>query len=67
MIAIIKVPIIKSLIASKETDIYIWDFLCFVSLKNYVEIIYSLDRHFLKIGKRYSIKVVNPAQEWLEI
>jgi len=70
--SIIKVPIlaehvIESLIASKETDIHIWDFLCFVPLKNYVEIIYSLDRHFLEIGKRYGIKVVNPAQEWLEI
>lgn len=56
--SIIKVPvlaehIIESFTASKETGIHIWDFLCFVPLKNYVEIIYSLDRHFLEIGKRY--------------
>ena len=70
--SIVKVPVlsehvIESLIASKETGIHVWDFLCFVPLKNYVEIIYSLDRHFLEIGKRYGIKVVNPAQEWLKI
>ncbi len=68
--SIIKVPIlaehvIESIIASKETGIHIWDFLCFIPLKNYVEVIYSLDKHFLEIGKRYNVKVVNPAQEWL--
>ena len=42
-------------------------YICFVPLKNYVEVIYSLDRHFLEIGKKYNVKVVNPAQEWLNI
>jgi len=69
---VIKVPVLaehvtESLIASRETGIHIWDFLCFIPLKNYVEIIYSLDRHFLEIGKRYNVKVVNPAQEWLNL
>ncbi len=68
--SIIKVPILtehvtESITASMETGIHVWDFLCFVPLKDYVKVIYSLDRHFLEIGNRYNVKVVNPAQEWL--
>ncbi len=70
--SIVKVPILaehlkESFNASKETGIHVWDFLCFVPLKNYVNVIYSLDKHFAEIGERYGVKVVNPAQEWLEI
>ena len=68
--SIIKVPVLtehlaKSISASRETGIHVWDFLCFIPLKNYVEVIYSLDKHFLEIGRRYNVKVINPAQEWL--
>ncbi len=70
--SIVKVPVlaehvIESVTASKETGIHIWDFLCFIPLKNYVEVIYSLDRHFLEIGRKYGVEVVNPAKEWLTL
>ncbi len=69
---VIKVPVLaehmtESFVASKETGIHVWDFLCFIPLKNYVKVVYSLDKHFITIGERYNVKVVNPAEEWLEI
>ncbi len=70
--SIVKVPVLAehvrvSFAESKETGIHVWDFLCFVPLRNYVDVIYSLDRHFLSIGERYNVEVVNPVQEWLEL
>ena len=41
----------ESLRESKETGIRVWDFLCFIPLKNYVEVIYTLNKHFVTIGK----------------
>ncbi len=70
--SIVKVPVLaehlkESFRESRETGIHVWDFLCFIPLKNYVDVIYSLDRHFVKIGEIYGVKVVNPTKEWLEI
>ncbi|MBS7247335.1 MAG: hypothetical protein QXN15_10880 [Candidatus Jordarchaeales archaeon] len=69
---IVKIPtslghVKESVEACKETGIHVWDFLCFIPVKNYVNVVYSLDKHFLTIGKKYNVKVVNPAEEWLEI
>jgi len=69
---IVKVPVLaehleESFTMSKETGIHVWDFLCFVPLKNYVDVIYSLDKHFITIGKLYGVEVLNPAQEWLNL
>jgi len=67
---IVKVPVSaehvkESVRASKETGIHVWDFLCFVPVKNYVSVVYSLDVHFLKICEMYGKELVNPAEEWL--
>lgn len=69
---IVKVPVMaehvkESARASKETGIHVWDFLCFVPVKNYVSVVYSLDAHFLKICEIYEKELVNPAEEWLEL
>lgn len=69
---IVKVPVLaehlkEAFEESKETGIHVWDFLCFIPLKNYVDVIYTLDKHFVTIGKRYGVEVVNPAREWLRI
>jgi len=68
----VKVPIKmedvrKALRESMETGIHIWDFLCFLSVKEFVETIYSADSHFKVIGKRHGVEVINPLIYWLEI
>ena len=51
-----KVPVsaehvMESVRASRETGIHVWDFLCFVPVKNYVSAVYSLDAHFIRIWR----------------
>ena len=70
--SIVKVPVLaehlrESLKVSMETGIHVWDFLCFIPLRNHIDAIYSLDRHFVTIGEMYGVRVINPAQEWLDI
>ncbi len=54
---IVKVPVTlkhieESVNASRKTGIHVWDLLCFVPVKNYVNV-YSLDSHFIRICKMY--------------
>ena len=68
--SIVKAPITadtvkEALRGSLETGIHIWDFLCFLPVRKYVEVIYSSDPHFRVIGRRYGIEVVNPVGKWI--
>jgi len=70
--SIVKVPVniedvSKALKESVETGIHVWDFLCFLPVKDFVDAVYSADSHFKVIGKRHGVKVINPLQYWLEI
>ena len=67
---IVKVPVtqrhVKEAVEeSKESGIHVWDYLCFLPVKDYVDAIFSCDLHFRKIGERYKIKIVNPLGFWL--
>jgi len=70
--SIVKVPltmehVMKALKESLDTGIHIWDFLCFLPVREFVDTIYSADSHFKLIGKRHGVKVINPLDHWLEI
>ncbi|UNQ73567.1 PIN domain-containing protein [Infirmifilum sp. NZ] len=51
---------------STKTGIHLWDFLCFLPVRPFVEKVYSADKHFLTIGKLYGVEVINPIAEWTE-
>ncbi len=68
--SIVKVPITADVIRealreSSETRIHVWDFLCFLPVRGFVDIAYSSDPHFRVMGERYGIKVVNPVSQWI--
>lgn len=67
---IVKVPVSaehvhQAVRESARTGIHVWDFLCFLPVKGFVETIYSADRHFEAIGNRYGVDFVNPVGAWL--
>ena len=70
--SIIKVPVSQSdleaaIDESLDSGIHVWDFLCFLPIKDEVEIVYSCDKHFQdKAFEKYGVKVVNPLPFWIE-
>lgn len=52
---------------SARTGIHIWDFLCFVPVRDFVDTVCTTDKHFEVIGKYYGISIVNPIGSWLEL
>ncbi len=68
---VIKVPVsedhlVKAISESSETGIHLWDFLCFLPVSEYVDVVYSADEHFLKICERHGIRLSNPLGIWLK-
>ena len=68
---IVKVPVTADVFrsaveASVKTKIHIWDFLCFLPVKDFIDVIYTADEHFKIIGEMYEVKVVNPVDSWLK-
>ncbi|RSN71714.1 hypothetical protein [Candidatus Methanodesulfokora washburnensis] len=66
---IVKVPLLQrhveeAIKESTTSGIHVWDYLCFLPVKDYVDTIFSCDFHFQKIGG-YKVKVVNPLNLWL--
>jgi len=67
---IVKVPITLRHIEiavkeSVENNIHIWDYLCFIPIKDFIDIIYTCDKHFIKIGEKYKVRIVNPLDNWI--
>ena len=67
---IVKVPLLQrhveeAIKESATSGIHVWDYLCFLPVKDYVDTIFSCDFHFQKIGEEYKVKVVNPLDLWL--
>lgn len=57
---------LESMNLSMQSKIHIWDFLCVVPLKDYLNEIYTVDRHFQHdIFKRFNFKIKNPIEYWL--
>jgi len=69
---IVKVPVLQSHVRraiedSSKTGIHVWDFLCIIPVVDFIDVVYSCDKHFIKICKEYGIKLINPVGEWIEI
>ncbi|MGC9104094.1 MAG: PIN domain-containing protein [Candidatus Methanodesulfokora sp.] len=67
---IVKVPVTQRHVEeavkeSKESGIHVWDYICFLPVKDYVDAIFSCDLHFRKIGEKHKIEVINPIGLWL--
>jgi hypothetical protein len=45
---------------SAKTGIHIWDYLCFLPVKDYIDVAFSCDIHFQKIGVELNVEVINP-------
>ncbi len=68
---IVKVPILQSHIKkaieeSAKSGIHVWDYLCFLPVAELVSVVYTSDYHFKQIGDKFNVKIVNPAELWLE-
>lgn len=70
---VVKIPITASHIQealklSRESGIHIWDFLCITPIKEYIDRIYTVDRHFLhKTFQKLGIKIENPLKIWVKV
>jgi len=69
--SIVKVPVTlahyrEALRESSRTGIHVWDYLCFIPVKSFVEAVYSTDPHFERICREHGVKLVNPTGWWSE-
>ncbi len=67
---IVKVPVTievlrEAMKESAETGIHVWDYLCFLPVRDMIDVIYSADPHFKVIGEKHGVKVINPLKRWL--
>lgn len=51
---------------SSRTGIHIWDYLCLLPVKDYVDVVYSTDPHFRELCKSYGLELINPVEYWGE-
>ncbi len=69
---IVKVPLLhrhveEAVKESAASGVHVWDYLCFLPVKDFVDTVYSCDLHFKKIGEKYKVNVVNPLGFWLSL
>ena len=69
---IIKIPVtldhvIQAIRESAENGIHIWDYLCFIPIKDYIDTVFTCDKHFIKICGKYKLKLINPLDAWITI
>jgi len=70
---VVKVPVTTSHIQeafklSNNSGIHIWDFLCIIPIKDYLDRIYTVDKHFLhETFQKLGIKIENPLKFWIKI
>lgn len=70
--SIVKVPVTlahyrEAVRESARTGIHIWDYLCFIPVRSFVEAVYSTDLHFERICREHGVKLLNPVGRWSEI
>ncbi|RLF03035.1 MAG: hypothetical protein DRK00_09265 [Thermoprotei archaeon] len=63
--SIIKVPLtlerVEEVIqTSAESGVHVWDYLCFLPVKDYVNTVFTCDRRFLKIGGSMGLRRSTP-------
>ncbi|MEM4430135.1 MAG: hypothetical protein QXM08_03160 [Thermofilaceae archaeon] len=69
--AVIKVPVTlahyrEAVVESTRTGIHVWDYLCFIPVKGFIDTVYSTDPHFERICREHNVKLVNPTGFWSE-
>lgn len=70
---VVKIPVTVShvkeaLKLSKESGIHVWDFFCIIPIKEYIDVIYSVDKHFLhETFQKLGIKIENPLKIWIKV
>ena len=52
---------------SIESGIHVWDYLCFIPVKDYIDTVFTCDKHFITIGKKYKVKILNPLDTWITL
>ncbi len=67
---IVKVPVTIEVLReavkeSAETGIHVWDYLCFLPVRDMIDVAYSADLHFKVIGEKHGVRVINPLKQWL--
>jgi hypothetical protein len=45
---------------SAKTGIHIWNYLCFLPVKDYIDVVFSCYIHFQMIGGELNVEVINP-------
>ena len=50
---------------SVESNIHVWDYLCFIPVKDYIDTVFTCDEHFIRIGKKYNVRIINPLNTWI--
>jgi len=38
-----------------------------IPVANFIDVVYSCDRYFIKICEEYGIKLISPVEEWVEV
>lgn len=69
---IVKVPVTldhveEAVKGSAESNIHIWDYLCFIPVKDYVDAVFTCDSHFIKMGEKYNVRILNPLGTWITL
>ena len=59
--------VVEAVRESVESNIHVWDYLCFIPVKDYIDTVFTCDRHFVTIGEKYDVKVVNPLGIWITL
>lgn len=68
---IVKIPvnfshIVRALELSTRSGIHLWDFLCLLPVIEYIEVAYSMDKHFRHpVFKKLGIRIENPLGTWI--
>ncbi|MEM2146380.1 MAG: hypothetical protein QW279_13535 [Candidatus Jordarchaeaceae archaeon] len=67
-IEVTKKDLIEAIQLSSQSEIHIWDFLCFVPVKKYIDTVYTTDKHYThEVFKKFNIKIINPLNYWTQI
>ncbi|MGQ9722196.1 MAG: hypothetical protein ACUVXA_12845 [Candidatus Jordarchaeum sp.] len=67
-VEVTKKDLIEAMQLSAQSGIHIWDFLCFVPVKKYIDVVHTADEHFKHdVFKKFNIKVINPLDFWTQL
>ncbi|MEM3563280.1 MAG: PIN domain-containing protein [Candidatus Jordarchaeaceae archaeon] len=67
-VEVTKKDLMEAMQLSQQSEIHIWDFLCFVPVKKYIDAVYTVDKHFTHdVFKKFNIKIMNPLDFWTQI